>query len=114
MRTVGKTHKIIAGAFVFLYLAFFTNNTVFMHTHRSQSGTVTHSHPYKSPSHTHSTDEFQIIPESGSFIALAAVAISVVHPESASRIIAGFRKKLSGTDGRRDSHPRAPPVTDSF
>lgn len=61
--------RAVAGIFVFLYLFSYINSTVFSHTHYSPDGVATtHSHPFRTASHTHSVADFRIL-QSGTFVA---------------------------------------------
>lgn len=50
----------------------------FMHSHITDDGVITHSHPYSSSSHTHSADTLVISQILSTIIAL--VAVSIVAP----------------------------------
>jgi len=56
-----KVKKILSLVLLVLYTSYYTSTTCFVHTHQTPWGPVTHSHPYTSGTHTHSTNALQLI-----------------------------------------------------
>ncbi len=111
MKTTEKLKGILTGMLALLYLVSFINLTFFTHSHCSPEGRITHSHPYKSASHTHSTAEFQFISSTGNFIAIITATADPLFIEVMTGDVSGICKDLTGTDAGNRANPRAPPVT---
>lgn len=101
--------RAVAGIFVFLYLFSYINSTVFSHTHYSPDGVATtHSHPFRSASHTHSVADFRIL-QSGAFVAaLPAVFILTAAFALIARIGGEYVPVLTGFC-KSASYLRGPP-----
>ena len=57
-----NTKRGIYACFITLiFIAFYVSSTFFYHTHQLDSGNVTHSHPFSSQEHSHSSNALQSI-----------------------------------------------------
>lgn len=58
---MGKRRFILGTYLLAAYLCFVLSASCFIHTHRFEWGTVTHSHPFPMGGHTHSQASCQLI-----------------------------------------------------
>ncbi|MEG1612154.1 MAG: hypothetical protein RRZ83_04080 [Alistipes sp.] len=75
-----KLLKILNCAFIALFVCYYAESTLFIHSHTFAWGTVTHSHPYlPSSSHSHTAGECQTIHSLNNllFTLITAVTLSV-------------------------------------
>ena len=63
-----------------MFICYYVGNTAFIHTHRFQDYTITHSHPFIPGSHHahHSGEEVETIALFNAFVALAVPVIAMV------------------------------------
>lgn len=81
--------SILKFLMVILFICYYVGNTAFIHTHRFQDYTITHSHPFIPGSHHahHSGEEAETIALFNAFVALAVPVIVVVFRLAFLRII---------------------------
>ena len=80
--------KILQFFLLILFISYYAENTLFVHTHQFSWGKVTHSHPYlPSSSHSHSETECSTITLLNDILLLLPLAVAIV---SSYRLIDTF------------------------
>ena len=68
METARKLQQLIAAIMVMIFAAYYCETTLFIHTHLSPEGRVTHSHPFVPGSqHSHSATDCAFLSIAGQF-----------------------------------------------
>ena len=61
-----------------LFIGYYGSVSLFWHTHHLAYGVVTHSHPFSTPDHGHSSGEYQIIDALSAVFAEEAVLVATL------------------------------------
>lgn len=74
-----KVVKILKVLLLALFVGYYSSSMFFTHTHYSDWGVITHSHPYlPSGSHTHATLEYQLIEHLSNLVLIVIFSLLVV------------------------------------
>lgn len=108
--------SILKFLMVILFICYYVGNTAFIHTHRFQDYTITHSHPFIPGSHHahHSGEEVETIALFNAFVALAVPVIAMVFQLVFLHIILQLYPVIISLRKIGSHFLRAPPATYSM
>jgi flagellar biosynthesis protein FlhB len=66
--------KITALVLAFLFMGYYAGATLFYHSHTDNRQVISHSHPYTSRNHTHTSEQLQLI----SFLSVVIMTLPAV------------------------------------
>jgi hypothetical protein len=108
---MAKIKKIAAVFLVVLYGSYYASTNFFIHTHQGAYGAVTHSHPYTSGTHTHSTDALLLIANLTTLLFVSGGMLFGIVVLSASKVYFSSKENSVTTSLCLCGNPlRAPPV----
>lgn len=89
MRLAVKYIKVLLSVYMVCY---FVLNATFVHVHKIDGKTITHSHPFKNPNHSHSESSATLIKIFNDTPAVesATPEYAAIFPEDASKVEYGY------------------------
>lgn len=62
-----------------LFMGYYGSTTLFPHSHTIHGESITHSHPYSAPCHSHTTNQVQHISELSTFHSLDEITLNIIE-----------------------------------
>lgn len=69
-----KLRSIIGYLLLFLFIGYYSSITLFWHAHRIGNEVITHSHPFNTADHSHTTAQFALIKMLSTTVGLLTLA----------------------------------------
>ena len=106
-----RIKKIVSLLFVVLYVSYYVNTHFFNHLHQYTWGTITHSHPYSSDTHSHSDKDLYLIDSLTTLLFVGVEVVFYLALLSVSKALYSFVETRRATSLHIYSNQlRAPPV----
>lgn len=71
-------NRVTGALLLLLFVGYYVSSTLFLHTHQTTNGVITHSHPYSTTTeHTHTAAEIQLIEHLSSIIFVVFCVVSI-------------------------------------
>lgn len=94
---------------VVLFVSYYGGTTLFLHTHQSQFGQVTHSHPFKN-THQHTYTEYETIHQLSNIILVVFSLFALFHAALLIQTLYLIKRGITPQFVYSSNPLRAPPV----
>jgi hypothetical protein len=74
-----RWNKTLQLLLVILFMGYYGGTTLFIHSHTIHGEQITHSHPYSTPCHGHTSNQVQQISELSTFHSLDELSLNIIE-----------------------------------